>query len=284
MDQSFRHNFRKEVNLKNFLNLLFVLTLLVTAGCQAKDTNVQELVVTMQAQTAAPASPTPLPSDTPQPTATIANTATPVPPTATPVPTKTPRPTETRVPTPTPGPLVDDFTNESLAWADCDGCKIEDGRMLMGPFDPSSNFHYSVCETCETAAYFRTSADATYLEGQVDRTFGMVLTNDKYMVYVGISPYQAYEVSVYDWNTDQWKNLTFEWSSAVKGSFATNHIEFEVKPATKSGLADIYVKINGKVVYVLYGKEALPSLAGMGMAWHGMGAAYDNFTYEVIKE
>lgn len=262
-----------------------VLFVLILVGCQSEP-SAEQLASTAVAQTAAAASPTPLPTNTPLPTATATATSTftPVPPTATPVPTRTPVPTETKVPTPTPGPFVDDFSTANAAWEGCDGCKIEGGRLLMGPFDPAANFHYTVCKTCESYMYFQTSADATYLEGQVDRTFGMVIDNEKYMVYVGISPYAAYEVSIYDWNTNQWKELTLKWSGAVKGSYATNHLEIDAKPTKQSGMVDIYVKINGQVVYVIYGKEALPSLPGMGMAWHGMGAAYDNFSYEEIKE
>ncbi len=260
--------------------IAFVLILLVLAGC-ASGPSAEELASTAVAQTAAAASPTPLPSNTPLPTATA--TLTPVPPTATPLPTNTPRPTETKVPTPTPGPFVDDFSTENAAWAKCDGVKVEDGQLLMGPYDASANFNTCVCDTCQPAAYYRMSVDATYVEGQVDRTFGVQMMNQKFALYLGISPFQAYSISKYDWETDQWTDLTFKWSTLVKASKAPNHLEIEAKPAVKEGQVDIYIKINDKTAYVLYGQDALLSVPAFGVAWHAMGVAFDNFSYEVLK-
>jgi hypothetical protein len=264
-----------------------VLFVLILVGCQAGP-SAEQLASTSVAQTAAAASPTPPPTNTPLPTATAAATATPtltpVPPTATPVPTWTPRPTATIVPSATPGPLVDDFSTLGPAWAKCDGVKVEDGRLLMGPYEASSTFNSCECATCKAYTTYRFSVDATYVEGQVDRDFGVQMENDKFVIYVGISPWQAYSISKYDWTTERWTQLTFKWSSLVKASKGTNHLEIEAKPSTKAGQVDIYIKINGTVAYVLYGQEALPSIPAFGVAWHAMGVAFDNFSYEETKQ
>jgi hypothetical protein len=270
------------MNTKRTIFCVFFMLILV--GCQAGP-SAEQLASTAVAQTAAAASPTPLPTNTPLPptaTATATSTFTPVPPTVTPVPTRTPRPTETIVPSATPGPFVEDFSTANAAWAKCDGVKVEDGRLLMGPYEASANFNSCECATCKAYTTYRFSVDATYVEGQVDRDFGVQVENEKFALYVGISPWQAYEISKYDWKTESWTQVTFKWSSLVKASKATNHLEIETKPSTKAGQVDIYVKINGTTAYVLYGQDALPSIPAFGVAWHAMGVAFDNFSYEEL--
>jgi hypothetical protein len=263
-----------------------ILIVLILVGCQSGP-SAEQLAATAVVQTAAAASPTPLPTDTPlPPTATPipTSTFTPVPPTATPVPTRTPRPTETVVPSATPGPLVDDFSTLTAAWGKCDGVKVENGRLLMGPYDASANSHSCECVTCKALTTYNFSVDATYIEGQVDRFFGVQIENKKFTIFVGISPYQAYYIGKWDYKLEQWTRLQLKMSTLVKASKATNHLEIVSKPAKQSGLVDIYIKINGTVAYVLYGQEALPTIPAFVVDYHSMGVAYDNFSYGELEE
>jgi hypothetical protein len=266
--------------------ILCVLIVLILVGCQSGP-SAEQLAATAVVQTAAAASPTPLPTNTPlPPTATPipTSTFTPLPPTATPVPTRTPRPTETIVPSATPGPLVDDFSTLTAAWAKCDGVKVENGQLLMGPYDASANFHSCECATCKQLITYCFSVDATYIEGQVDRTFGVQIENKKFALYVGISPYQVYGISKWDWKLQQWTDLQWKKSTLIKAGKGTNHLEIISKPAKQSGTVDIYIKINGTVAYVLYGQDALPSIPAFGVDWHAMGVAFDNFSYGEFEE
>jgi len=202
--------------------------------------------------------------------------------------TKTPRPTATTVPTdiptPTLGAFVDDFSTANPAWAQCDGVKVEGGRLLMGPYEQYALFNSCVCLACGGYTTYQFAVDATYVEGQVDRTFGIQMENEKYIYYLGISPFQAYEVSKWDKETQKWIDLAFKWSTLVKASRATNHLEIIAKPATTAGQVDIFIKINGSTPFVIYGQEALPSWPALGVAWHAMGVAFDNFSYEKFKQ
>lgn len=261
------------------------------AGCQAKGPDGQALVVTMQAQTAEAASPTPLPSSTPLPTAT----ATPMPPTATtpPTSTPTPEPSATLMPEPTPRKLVftDDFSQESGAWSGCPDCVWKDGKLYMGPYEPGvdNDFHTIICDKCGERPFYRFAVDVTFTEGYADREFGLLIyETDEELMDLEIWPFQISVILKYDPKLNSWTrmrtNPDMVLNSMINPGTGTNRLEVAAKPATQSGLVDIYKKINGLVVYVIYGKEALPSLPGMAMAWHGMGAAYDNFSYEEIKE
>ncbi|MDO8755035.1 MAG: hypothetical protein Q7J80_14150, partial [Anaerolineales bacterium] len=71
-------------------------------------------------------------------------------------------------------------------------------------------------------------------------------------------------------------------SSVVAPSTQTNHLEIEVKPAS-DGASDIYFTLNGKNVYILYGQSSVPSFVGLGMSFHSVTVAYDNFMYEEIE-
>jgi len=46
---------------------------------------------------------------------------------------------------------------------------------------------------------------------------------------------------------------------------------------------DVYFRVNNAVMYVLYSQPALPTQAGLGMSFHSMTVAYDNFAYEEIE-
>jgi hypothetical protein len=220
---------------------------------------------------------TPLPTDTPTPVPTDTPTL---------VPTDTPLPTDTPTITPTPGPFsfFDDFTVNSGGWADCELCSWENGGLVVGPFPPTSNFHKYTCTGCGEATYYKIAVDANFLEGQVDRFFGVFVgdANGK-QYYLGISPWQFYIVGQHSDAGDSWDVLDIQWSGAVKASYATNHFEVEVRPTTVPGTADIIFSLNGSSVYIVYNAPIQPSTVGVAMDWHAVTANYDNWEYTVIE-
>jgi hypothetical protein len=56
-----------------------------------------------------------------------------------------------------------------------------------------------------------------------------------------------------------------------------------VQPSAQPDLVDVNFTINGGKVYVLYSQPAVPTLAGMGMSFHSMTVAFDNFLFEEIE-
>ena len=287
--------------------LVLMLMVLVVAGCKTGP-SAEELAETHAAQTATAASPTPMPTHTP--TITLTSTPTPTPtstntptrtatvtatPTDTLTPTLTPTSTQTRLPTrtststATPGPFSfkDDFSRANLlAWPDCAiDCRWKDGRLYMGPYDDPAYFYELFCEACGEAKYYRMSFDAGFIEGQVDRFFGMVAAENRdYMVYFGISPYQYFHVGKYDEQLNDWVLSTRpSFSSAIKGTYGTNHLEVIVQPDDSGGSVNFTFKINGKNVYTLYDLPAVSSKVGFAISWQAMGVWFDNFEYEEIE-
>lgn len=217
-------------------------------------------------------------------------TDTPVPPTDTPMPTNTPTetpiPTDTPTITPTPGPFsfMDDFTTDSGGWEDCELCKWENGGLLMGPFDPTSNFHSNTCTGCGEYTYYKVSVDATYIDGQVDRFFGIYVGGvDGKQYYFGISPWQFYVIAQHFDKGDSYDILSFQWSGTVNGSYATNTFAVDVLPAAQPNTADYFFKLNGKSIYVLYGRPVVPSTVGLAMDWHAVTASYDNWSFVEVE-
>ncbi|OGO61169.1 MAG: hypothetical protein A2032_02465 [Chloroflexi bacterium RBG_19FT_COMBO_49_13] len=273
------------IMMKKILIVSFILSMLLVA-CGP---DVQDQAATSAAQTIAAASPTPLPSDTPTPTDVPTNT--PIP-TDTPIPTNTRTatrtipPTKTRTVTPTPGPFsfFDDFTSDSGGWGECAECRLENGTFIIGPFDPSSFFHDVYCITCDENNFYRMAVDVTFIDGEVDRFFGVIFADGaKYSYYLGISPWGYYTLSRWHWADDYWENLAFEQSNAVIGSYGTNHIEVIVQPATNADYADYYIYINDILVKVIYTLEVEHTWVGLAMDYHAQVAAYDNWEYVVIE-
>jgi hypothetical protein len=269
--------------------LILVLAILILSACQAAPDPVV-VAATAAAQTAAAASPTPLPTETPvPPTAThtaIPPTATntPVPPTA----TKTPvPPTETAI----PGPFTfkDDFSKKDVeTWAKCEKCEWREGQLILGPFEPGSNagesLNFVLCATCGQRIYYRMAVDVTFVDGQVDRYFGIVgPVTQEHIYYAGLSPWQFFTVRDYDFKAQIVKNLKSAENSLVKASKATNHFEVVVKPASSKGSVDIFFSLNGQSIYVVYDKPATESFVGLGMSFHSVAVAYDNFEYEELE-
>ena len=183
--------------LKFRVTLLVLCTLLLSA-CGS---NASQLAATYVAGTMAavpptiPPSSTPLPSDTPVPTYTH---------TPTPLPSNTPTVTDTRTPTTTPtvtrtpGPFsfFDDFASDSGGWENCELCLWKDGALVMGPYEPASVLHKNYCTGCGSHMYYKIAVDATFIDGQVDRFFGVFVgdANGK-QYYFGISPWQFYIIT-----------------------------------------------------------------------------------------
>jgi hypothetical protein len=265
---------------KTFIMAL-VLVLLFTSACQAgpdpaaiQATSAAGIAAALK-ETAAAASPTPLP-----PTSTLEPTA-----------TRTPKPSPTPTITPTPGPFSysDDFSSmNTTAWSQCDKCSWKDDQLILGPYDPGKNagenLNFVLCTACGKHKYYRMSVDATFLDGQVDRYFGILAPiSADHVYYMGISPYQFAIVRDYDYSANLAKNLKTSGSGLVKAGAATNHFEIEVKPAKNSNLVDIYYSLNGKTYYVLTGRKAEESMVGLGMSFHSVTVAYDNFEYIVLE-
>jgi hypothetical protein len=163
-------------------------------------------------------------------------------------------------------------------------CAWKDGALVMGPFQPTSNFHKNYCTGCGARTFYKISVDATFLDGQVDRFFG-VFVGDAYgkQYYFGISPWQFYFIGQHSNEGDSWDVIDAQWSGAVNASYATNNFEVKVQPAFKQNTADYVFSLNGSVVYIIYAKPVVPSQTGLAMDWHAVTASYDNWTYEEIE-
>jgi hypothetical protein len=132
--------------------------------------------------------------------------------------------------------------------------------------------------------YYKIAVDATFLEGQVDRFFGVMVGNaDGEQNYLGISPWQFYVVRHHYDSGDSWDVHDIQWSGVVKASYATNHYEVEVRPANKPNTADIIFILNGTSIYLAYGVPAKLSTVGIAMDWHAVTANYDNWEYTVLE-
>lgn len=237
------------------------------------------------------------PTDTPTHTATFTPTATATS-TPTETPTQTPSPIPSRTPTitPTPGPFTyyEDFSNPgSISNFICDKCRVQDGKLVFGPFDPENNlgeqFNFVICDTCGEHTYYRISADATYMEGPTDRFFGLIALLDltptqlNRLLYLGTSTWQIYVIRDYDYKNGVLNELNANVSGYLNPGVAANHLVIEVKPSAQPDLVDVYFTINGGVLYVLYSQPAKPTLAGFGMSFHSMTVSFDNFAYEEIE-
>ncbi|MCG2786389.1 MAG: hypothetical protein L6461_14950 [Anaerolineae bacterium] len=263
--------------------LLSVLVLIFSVlACQVGSPSAQEVAETMVAETAAAASPTPLPP-----------TETPVPPTETITPTLPPTETPTITPTATSsGPLVfsDDFSADNKNWKGCVGCRWQDGTLLMGPYDPKGEgydqAHYTICVSCGKKTYFRLAVDATFAEGFTDRFYGILIGEGKqYQTIVGISPLQYAILARLDYSKGFWNLLNASTENVnnqhVKPGKLTNRIEIIMSPAG-AGQADLTMNLNGIVSFVTYKIPAEPAEVGLYLDWHSVGVAYDNFVFEEI--
>ncbi len=269
---------------KTRVALVVICTLLLTAcspsAPQLAATYVAETM--SAAPTSLPPTFTPLPSDTPLPT----NTLTPTP-SDTPTVTITHTPTNTPTITRTPGPFsfFDDFTSDSGEWENCDLCQWKDGALVMGPYEPAAILHKNYCTGCGSHTYYKIAVDATFVDGQVDRFFGVFVgdANGK-QYYFGISPWQFYVILQHTDEGEKWEPMDFQWSGSVNASYATNHIEVAVKPAFQPNTGDYLFSLNGTTLYIIYGVPVSPSRTGLAMDYHAMTASYDNWEYVEIEK
>jgi len=234
------------------------------------------------ASTSLPPTFTPLPSHTPLPTNTL-----------TPTPSDTPTLTITRTPintptiTRTPGPFsfFDDFTSDSGGWENCEICQWKDGALVMGPYVPAAILHKNYCTGCNSHTYYKIAVDATFVDGQVDRFFGIFVgdANGK-QYYFGISPWQFYVILQHIDEGEKWESMDFHWSGSVNASYSTNHIEVAIKPAFQPNTGDYLFSLNGTTLYIIYGVPVSPSRTGLAMDYHAMTASYDNWEYVEIEK
>jgi hypothetical protein len=270
--------------MKRFFALITLLVIFAISGCDLKSAPIVGGLFPTETPTATLTF-TPTQTFTPTSTATETPTFTP-----------SPLPSDTPTITPTPGPFsyFEDFSQASaLGHFSCEKCKIDGGRLLFGPFEPENNlgeqFRIVLCETCGAHIYYRLSVDVSYLEGPTDRFYGIVglinATSTKLnrVIYLGASTWQVYTIRDYDYAESLLKELSTDIVGYLNPGTASNHLEIEIKPSAQPNLVDAYFRINGAVMYVLYSQPAVPTQAGLGMSFHSMTVAYDNFTYEEIE-
>ena len=270
--------------MKRFFAWIILLVMLALSSCDLK---------------AAPVIGGLFPTETPTATLTFTPTQTFTPTsTATETPTLTPSPLPTNTPTitPTPGPIsyFEDFSQASaLGHFSCEKCKIESSNLLFGPFEPENNlgeqFRIVLCETCGAHTYYRLSVDVSYLDGPTDRFYGIVglidasSTTLNRVVYLGASTWQVYTIRDYDYKNSMLEELNGNITGYLNPGRASNHLEIEVIPSTQPNLVDVFFRVNNAVMYVLYSQPAVPTQAGLGMSFHSMTVAYDNFKYEELE-
>jgi hypothetical protein len=218
--------------------------------------------------------------------------------TNTPAVTETPRPSDTPLPSnsPTPAPptptatpshpiqVIDDFGTNSGIWYGCERCEIVGGMLHLGkyPAEGADMPHVAYCETCGQPINYRMAVDTSYQEGvnQPGRGYGFVVKlTDEYLMLLEISTYQ----DVIFWKCDQYdcEFLDGKFSGYVDviPAGAMNRIEVEFKD-TGHATADIYCRINGHNVLVLWNQPADPGYVGLELYGHSLEIAYDNFEFE----
>jgi hypothetical protein len=166
---------------------------------------------------------------------------------------------------------------------------------VLGPYAPGSdageNLNFILCVGCGEHMYYRVAIDATFVDGQVDRFFGILAPmfftpSGEYsrFFYLGLSPWQYYTIRDYNYDKNQVKELAFKNSSAVKPGKAANRFEITVKPGSSDSTIDVTFYLNGKSLYTLPSLEASSSWVGLGMSFHSTTVAYDNFEYEELTK
>lgn len=268
--------------------ILFILSCL-TSACGGKALSAEDQIATGVAATLSAAGTyaalNPLPTLTQTPEPTDIPTPSPIP-TDTAIPTETPLPTETPIPTATPGPFVfyEDFTADTGNWEDCELCTWQNNALIMGPF-PASNeeMHMNLCSGCGARTTYHMFVDGTFVDGQVDRFFGIVFgVSETTGYYLGISPWQFYIIAEYQVDGDWWEVREMEWSGAVNASYATNNFEIFVQPGSQAGMVDILLYLNSQPVYTFYNRPATESMVGLAINFHDVTVKYDNLIYEEI--
>ena len=273
------------------LCLLCLLCLLVTA-CGGEKLSAEQLAATMVVQTYAAASPLASATLAPTHTLTPAPSATPTPtpteiPSATPTPTATPLPSNTPTSTATPGPfiLVDDFAMDRGDWEDCQFCTWENDALTMGPFPPSSeDVHVNLCTGCGEYTTYHMSVDGTFVDGQVDRFFGIVFgMSETSGYYLGISPWQFYVLLQYHPDGNWWEGIDFQYSGIVKPGYGTNTFAVRMQPGAQAGTVDMFVYLNDTLIFTRYNQPPLRTQVGLAMNFHDLTVRYDNFIFEEIE-
>jgi hypothetical protein len=250
-----------------FVVLLFVL---LTGACAPAAPEPTATSVPLPTATSVP------PTDTPEPTATN-----------TPLPTDTPTTTPTITPTPGPVVVMDDFSTENRDnWPECDKCSWKNEQLVYGPFDPGTNpmnsLNFTLCTSCGARKYYRMAVDVTFVSGQVDRFFGVVVGDpEEHIYYLGISPWQYYTIRDYDFSKNLAEQIQGKPSSLVRASRFTNHIEIKIQPGS-SGMMDISFYLNDNLAYK-HSVSAFDSSPGLAMSFHSTTVSYDNFEYEEIE-
>ena len=126
--------------------------------------------------------------------------------------------------------------------------------------------------------------DGTFVDGQVDRFFGIVFgVTETSGYYFGVSPWQFYVILEYHADDNLWEILELEWSGAVHASYATNNLEVRVLPTGQTRTVDILMYLNSTLIHTIYDRPAVNGLVGMGMDFHDVTARSDNLIYEEIE-
>jgi hypothetical protein len=193
--------------------------------------------------------------------------------------------------TPTAGPYLfqDDLSRASTAWLDCDYCTFRDGVLHLGPYPIEGAYlqHNVVCAPCGAARHYRMAVDVNFAEGVSDRGFGLLLRQtDEFMLTMEITPWQTVDVWRLDFETGAWEWINGYFSGLVRPNQQRNRIETEIRPALSgSGMtSDIYIKVNGKTVFVVYNQPAEIGLVGLTLYGHSSEVVFDNFEFETSDQ
>ncbi len=127
------------------------------------------------------------------------------------------------------------------------------------------------------------AVDASFADGVSDRGFGLLLRmTEEYMLTMEITPWQTVDVWRLDFETGNWEWVNGSFSGLVRPNQQRNRIETEIRPALSGGgmTSDIYIKVNGKTVFVVYNQPAEMGLVGLTLFGHSTEVIFDNFEFE----
>jgi hypothetical protein len=272
--------------MKKLFLYIFISVLLVSCS---SGPSAEEYALTIVAETAAAASPTPEPTSTDLPAPTATFTSSPVP---TETPTETPEPTATDTPEPTatPGPFVfaDDFSAPTDNWLNCEICSWHDGALFYGPFSAEGAYQQQIifCRQCGIVGGYKMSADIRWVEGQSDRGYGLLLNlSDDRLITLDVTPWKTVDI----WKAEADQGWSWDWVNggvyaAVNANNNSNRLEVNVVPTGNPGRADIHVSVNGQSLFVAFNQKFTPGVVGLTMFGHAVEISYDNFYFEVEEQ
>ena len=203
------------------------------------------------------------------------------PPTAVPTNTPIPEPTDTPLPE-GPVSVEDDFSGGLNNWFDCEHCKIENGKLQMGPFPVAYAYEqqWALCGPCGMVTTFHLAVDVSFVGGPSERGFGLVLglNNEEFYTYE-VTPWQTLDFWHYDYEVAEWNWVNGMFVGSVRTGNQANRIEVEAAE-NASGRIDYSLIVNGRTPIVIFNRQADPGWVGMTLYGHAVELLFDNFTFE----